>query len=154
MIVAPSSSITEKVASAVRPTISVVAKTGTKIGNIARRNKQHSNSDSVVYEIPCGTCNKKYYGESGRGLATRLKEHKADLRHHRTSNALVIHAEHTDHLPNWAEASALHSGHSKLERRAIEAAYITAEENMNTSSGFFRLAKPAAKFILKCVNKG
>ena len=71
-----------------------------------------------------------YFGESGRGLPTRLKEHKADLRHHRTSNALVMHAERTDHLPNWAGATVVHTGLSKLGRRAVEAAYITAEENI------------------------
>ena len=95
-----------------------------------------------------------YFGESGRGLTTRLKEHQADLRHHRLSNALVVHAEQTDHLPNWDEASALHTGFSNLERRAIEAAYIATQDNLNTSSGFFRLATPAAQHILKTIDSG
>ena len=63
-------------------------------------------------------------------------EHKADTRHHRTSNALVIHAEQTDHLPSWSEASVIHRNLSELERRAVETACITVEENVNTSSGF------------------
>ena len=151
VIVAPNSAVTENVASSLGPDISVVTKTGSKIGNLVRRSASIKNGDSVVYKIPCGTCNKMYYGESGRGLPTRLKEHKADLRHNRTSNALVIHAERTDHLPKWAGASVIHSGLSKIERRAIEAAYITTEENINTSSGFFRLANPVAKRILRSI---
>lgn len=154
VIVAPSSEVTEKIASSVGPEISIVTKAGRKIGNLVKKNSPISNSDSVVYKIPCGTCNKAYFGESGRGLPTRLKEHKADMRHHRTSNALVIHAESTDHLPNWAGATVMHSGHDKMKRRAIEAAYITMGDNINTSSGFFRLAKPVAKRILKSIPNG
>ena len=160
MVVAPASEITEKVASSVRPEISVVAKTGSKIGSIEKKKNTVGNSDSVVYKISCGTgaflqvCKKMYFGESGRGLPTRLKEHKADLRHHRVSNALVIHAERTDHLPNWAGATAMHTGLTKIQRRAVEEAYITVEENINTSSGFFRLANPVAQRIMKSFSNG
>ena len=65
--------------------------------------------------------------------------------HHRISNALAIHAENTDHLPDWKEAAVIHRDLSRMERRAIEAAYITASENINTFSGFFGLASPVAQ---------
>ena len=154
VIVAPTSEITERVVNSVGQGITIVARSGKKIGSLVKKNTRITNGDSVIYQIPCGTCKKPYFGESGRGLPTRLKEHKADMRHHRTSNALVIHAERTDHLPNWSEASVLHKNFSKLSRRAVEAAYITVEKNVNTSSGFFRLANPVAHRILNSIPAG
>jgi len=32
----------------------------------------------VVYEIPCGSCEHRYIGETKRSLSTRLKEHHRD----------------------------------------------------------------------------
>ena len=151
VIVAPTSEVTEKVTRSMGTEVSVVTRSGSKIGALVRKNTHTTNNDSVVYKIPCGTCNNPYFGEAGRGLQTRLKEHRADVRHHRTSNALVIHAEHSGHLPNWGGAGVLHSNLEKSERRAIEAAYITVEENINTSAGFFRLAKPVAHRIIKSI---
>jgi len=29
----------------------------------------------VIYEIPCGNCERRYIGETKRSLSTRLKEH-------------------------------------------------------------------------------
>jgi hypothetical protein len=45
-----------------------------------------------VYEIPCGTCGKRYIGETGRTVKTRLREHQDDLRLGRTKESPV--AEH------------------------------------------------------------
>ena len=107
--------------------------------------------DSVVYRIPCGVCASVYYGESGRGLPTRLKEHKADLRHHRLSNALVAHAERTDHLPNWTRAAVVHKNLTRQARRTIEAAYVTVEDTLNMSASVIRLAGPTSHLILNSV---
>ena len=30
----------------------------------------------VVYEVPCGECNKVYIGKMGRNVKERVKEHK------------------------------------------------------------------------------
>ena len=61
------------------------------------------------------TCVKAYYGETGRSLETRVKEHRADLRNHRPSNALVVHAERMDHLPDLSASSVIHKNLSKAE---------------------------------------
>ena len=47
---------------------------------IKRKLVKNNNNDtnpiiSGVYEIPCMDCNEKYFGESGRGLPTRINEH-------------------------------------------------------------------------------
>ena len=49
--------------------------------------------ESVIYSIPCGGYSAVYYGETAAG-AGRLNGHRSDLRHHRTINSLVLHAEH------------------------------------------------------------
>ena len=151
VIVAPSSKVTEKVTSLVGLEVSIVTRSENKIGSIVQKKTRFQNSESIIYKTPCGTCKKPYFGESGRGFRTRIKEHKADLRHHRLSNAMVIHAERTDHLPDWASASVIHTDFSKFERRAVEAAYIAVEDNINTSPGFFRLATPVAHRIINSI---
>ena len=101
----------------------------------------------VVYKIPCGGCNGAYFGESGRGIEQRIKEHKADLRYHRTTNSFVTHVDTDSHLPDWCRAETLHRGLNKRKRRALEAAYITTEENINISQGYFKLTKSVARLI-------
>ena len=62
---------------------------------------------SVVYQVQCGSFDKCYVGENGRGLGKRLSEHKRDLRNHHDYSAFVSHAHSTHHLPNLDEASIL-----------------------------------------------
>ena len=40
---------------------------------------------------------------------------------------MVVHADSTGHLPKWIEAEVLHEGPSRVERKALEAARITAK---------------------------
>ena len=91
--------------------------------------------------------NRVHFGESGRGIEQRIKEHKADLRYHRTTNSFVMHVDTDNHLPDWRRAETLHRGLNKRKRRALEAAYITTEANINISQGYFKLSKSAARLI-------
>ena len=65
-----------------------------------------------------------YYGETGQGMARRLKEHISDLRLHGTSDSLVLHAEEQGHMPRWENATALHTKMEKRKGKLVEAAYI------------------------------
>ena len=58
----------------------------------------------------------RHYGETYRGLTTRLKEHKANIRHHRTTNALVNHMDDKGHLPDWDNVKTLIKGKDKKEK--------------------------------------
>ena len=40
-----------------------------------------------------GSCNKSYISETGRGIETRLKEHKRDLRNNMEHSVFVLHAQ-------------------------------------------------------------
>ena len=113
------------------------------------KKRKSGNKDSVVYKIPCGRCEKAYFGETGRGLEARIKEHRSDLRNHKTSNAMVLHADQEGHLPNWNGAQVIHSDLKKTQRKLIEAAYILTEQVTNASSGFFKLHLSIAEQIKK-----
>ncbi|MPC79542.1 hypothetical protein E2C01_074071 [Portunus trituberculatus] len=74
---------------------SVVAIWGSKISESFRA-KQRSSPDSIAYKIPCAGCDSSYYGETSRGLVVRVKEHRSDDRHHRSSSVLVNYINTTD----------------------------------------------------------
>ncbi|XP_076048235.1 uncharacterized protein LOC143029472 [Oratosquilla oratoria] len=123
---------------------------GTKIGDMIKSGtKMRGREDSVVYKIPCTSCNKAYYGETKRGLNTRIRERKADLRHHRLTNAMVVHVDDSGHLPQWNRAEILHEGMDKKIRKSIEAAYITTCPNINNKAGSFTWAKSSANIALR-----
>ena len=66
-----------------------------------------------AYSIAC-SCSKPYIGETGRSIATRLKEHGADLKNDRyKKSALAEHAHLTQH-------------HICLENSSV----ITREDNL------------------------
>ena len=110
--------------------------------------KRDKNENSIVYKIPCNTCHVAYYGETARGVHKRLTEHKNDLKTHRLSNSLVIHADKYGHLPNWEKVEVLHEGHDRTTRKIIEAAYISTNDVSNHRMGFINLTKAASHTII------
>ena len=104
-----------------------------------------ANPRSVVYEIPCGGCYKSYVGETGRGIEIRLKEHKSDVRFHRLSNAIVLHFEKCNHLPDWEGTKILEKNIKKQTRKILEAAHISSRDTFNSRNGFISLAACAVK---------
>ena len=110
-------------------------------------------SNVAIYEVvlvsglPCDGCSAAYYGETARGMERTLKEHRSDLRHHRTTNSLVLHEEH-GHLPRWENAAALHTKTEKWKRKLVEAAHIATFLVTNNREGFEGLSRSAAKLTL------
>ena len=102
--------------------VNVAITTGKRIGEmLTRRETSNDAMSSVVYKVPCGTCDKSYICETGRGMEKRLKEHKRDLRNDMDHSAFVVHAHKTHHLPNWDRAMILASCKTKGHRKATEA---------------------------------
>ena len=122
----------------------MVSSGGKRIGDLLRGTNRKKNEESVVYEIPCRGCERSYIGETGRGLATRLKEHRADIKHHRLSSALVNHAVQEGHLPEWSQASTLRSGMTKKMRKVTEALYIATKKTINKRTGDIVWSETAA----------
>ena len=148
-VIVPNSAISEPLRTLLNPTVSVVTTGGQKLGGLLktkRKTKDNHNNQSMVYRIPCGVCHRVYYGETGRGLTTRMREHKADLRFHRSSNAFVAHVDEVGHLPDWAGAASIRNL-TRSQRKIIEAAFIANGSTINTSAGFFRLSSVAASVL-------
>ena len=128
----------------------VAFSSGKKVGDMLTRHELRKTEDkSLVYKIPCRSCEKSYIGETGRGLETRLKEHKRDMRNSADHSALVIHAQKTNHLPNWGGAGILALCKNRENRKATEAAYIAMNETINIRVGSMKWAKSAAMYSLK-----
>jgi len=82
-----------------------------------------------VYSIPCGDCNVKYIGETGRSLKTRRKEHEAAVRLLKTEkSALAEHANSTGHAIDWANTSILQGEPKYHQRKWWEACSIAKDK--------------------------
>ena len=120
---------------------------GKKVGDMTTKSReQKRNDNSVVYQVPCGSCDKKYIGETGRGVKTRLKEHKRDLRNDMEHSAFVLHAHKTNHLPYWDGAGVLAICKNRENRKATEAAFIATQETINVRVGSMKWARAAAAY--------
>ena len=131
--------------------IAVVSKTGKTLGQVVKGREKGKHENSIVYKIPCNGCYKPYYGETGRSLKVRLKEHKHDLRHQRPKT-IVKHSHECGALPDWDNAGSIKENINKQTRIAIEAAVLEVKECMNPKTGRISLAETAAKLILAIHN--
>lgn len=130
--------------------VRVATSSGLKIKELVKTKEEKKLQEkSIVYEVPCSGCYKTYVGETGRGLKTRLREHKNDVKFHRTSNAIVLHIDECGHLPKWEETNILEKNMKKRNRKLLEAAHIATRNTFNTRSGFITWANTAARFAVK-----
>ena len=151
MIVVPHSKHVSEIAKGLKHAgVKVVAKSGVKIGDIIQsKEKKLKNENSIVYKVPCGSCDKSYVGETHRGLQTRISEHRRDLKYHRLTNSMVIHSENEDHLPNWKDAVAIKTGLTKAHRKIFESAIIGSISCTNHTGGFYTLGTAICKITSK-----
>ncbi len=94
-------------------------------------------------QILCSGCDASYFGETSRGLVTRIKEYHGDVRDHRTTSALVDHTDKAGHLPNWKGARVLRCELEKKKRKVLEAMYIATNENINKRTDDIVCVAPA-----------
>ena len=145
-LVVPNSDLAQALRATLRPTgLVIVCDSGRKIGELVRpKIKGYGNDNSVVYKIPCGGCDKAYYGETYRGLEKRIKEHRADVRYHRTTSAFVNHIDQAGHLPKWEDAITLEKNVNRQSRKVLEAMHIAINKNINQRTGDLKWAKITA----------
>ena len=86
--------------------INVVFKFSNTLRNMLIKNSP-SLCNGCVYEIPCKDCNCKYIGQTGKGLATRIKQHKYSIRSGQMSNALFLHRNNDNHVIDWDSSKVL-----------------------------------------------
>lgn len=128
----------------------IVTETGQRIGETVKGKIEDpcQQDNSIVYKIPCCSCDHSYYGESGQGITTRINQHKSDVRYHRPSNSLVQHIDKTGHLPDWHNVTILHQGINKRLRKVLEAAEISKNKTNNSRGGFVTWANLAATLAI------
>ena len=77
-----------------------------------------------------------------------MKEHRSDVKFHRTSNAIVLHIEKYNHLPDWDGTKILENNIKKGTRKVLEAAHIITRDTFNSRSGFITWSSMAAKSVV------
>ena len=152
ILIVPHSPLTEQLEQHFGPHLRIATPAQTKIGEMVKTARtQHTPEGSVVYKIPCGddTCGKAYYGQTSRGLKTRLGEHKNDFRKGNEQSPFLRHAWDTDHPPGWTKAVVVHAGiASKTKRLYLESALIRANKNFNSGrrqSADFKIGRIVAQ---------
>ncbi len=76
---------------------------------------------NVVYSIPCSECPSAYVGQTGRQLATRMKEHQSAVRRQDENSLLALHCLTIGHAFDWTRASVVGNGTTKRTQEFIEA---------------------------------
>ena len=111
----------------------------------------------VVYEIPCVNCDKKYIGETGRRLDTRIKEHKSDTEKNKkgpytrstrktslteqNTSAVTDHMNIHNHNINWEKVDVVSKETNRFARIVKEAIAIRrTPNNMNRDEGTHHLS--------------
>ena len=97
-----------------------------------------SKSGAGVYQVPCADCDLVYFGESGRSLKTRLKEHKKDIVNQKEESGLAVHVHKEDHYFNFEKAEVLVPCGDVRKRHIIESALIRRNQEIavNLNCGF------------------
>ena len=103
----------------------IVNKTGTE-----------NKTDVGVYKIPCKECHLNYFGETGRGLEVRLKEHQRAYKDMADNNVLVKHSWEKDHQINWKGSTVLYKDKNVGNRRLVEGAFINIGNSMEGNKAF------------------
>ena len=104
---------------------------------------KNSTIEAGVYSIPCKepNCKKSYFGETGRNIKIRSKEHKNDIRKGNDQNALFSHMNSTNHAIDFNNQKLLFKSENYVERRIVESCYIDSRNNFNLPDGHFKLSK-------------
>ncbi|XP_050525411.1 uncharacterized protein LOC126896547 [Daktulosphaira vitifoliae] len=102
-----------------------------------------------VYEIPC-SCGKSYTGQTGRAIATRIKEHEIDVEYQRTEKSAVAeHAKNRGHYIQFDKVKILnketHFG-KRMYKEAIE--IEKCQENFNREDEW-KISKTWSPIIYK-----
>ena len=107
-----------------------------------------------VYSIPCKDCDKVYFGETGRDLQVRIKEHKSDFSKCNFSNALFSHSFNTGHSIDFCSSRLIYKCNNFIRRRLVESSCIDfyATRSLNQNRGFYDCNPPVSSFIAKSVN--
>ncbi|GAA57554.1 hypothetical protein CLF_112885 [Clonorchis sinensis] len=81
--------------------------------------------NNVIYRIQCKDCDKRYIGQTGRKLSTRIHEHKLATERRDQFSLISVHKDQEGHEFDWSGVHILGQARTKKEREFIEAWYST-----------------------------
>jgi hypothetical protein len=93
---------------------------------------------NVIYKISCQDCDGIYIGETLRNAQTRVKEHKAKLKHMQDEqdnnhNKIALHAQKYNHDINFIGTEILAHESNYRKRKTIEAVAMLSHNNTTFS---------------------
>jgi hypothetical protein len=56
------------------------------------------NEQQGVYEVPCGSCNKTYVGQTSRKISHRIQEHRVAVSNYTKTSTLAQHVAQDGHV--------------------------------------------------------
>ena len=131
----------------------VVHRAGNTIkSNIVRNRPPQNlpnNHRSGVYKIPCNTCNKAYFGQTGRDFHTRLGEHHAAVRRGDNNNACFKHWFQENHRIGWDSAEIIYPSNNHYNRLVYESTCILSHPNFNNMHSTLAIDNLSANIILR-----
>ena len=107
-----------------------------------------SEDGSGVYVVPCSDCPDLYIGETGRTLATRLKEHKSYVRYAKQSSAIFNHVHSQNHNINWNASKIVYHSNDIKKRLIVESSLIQQIPNFNLMGGVCSIDRATKNIIL------
>ena len=110
--------------------LTIVNKSANSIKAQFKNKIQSYNSPSVIYQVPCNSCNKSYIGETS-DFERRVKEHRYSLRTADLNNAIVKHVFENNHSVNFNNTRIVHKENDIHKRKLIEALIIKNSCNFN-----------------------
>ena len=97
-------------------------------------------ANGCIYKIPCKDYNCVYFGQTGKGIATRVKKHKYSVRTGQMSNALFLHTINFNHAIDWNMSEVFLYCNIITRRNIIESAVMRYHANLiNVSQGIYKL---------------
>lgn len=109
----------------------------------------HSN---VVYKICCNNCNAFYVGQTGRQLATRIKEHRSNINLSLESLSVVSVHRLDGHEFDWDNTIILDEESNYKKRIISEMLHISTQENsLNLHNNTDSSDKSYLPIMKKCI---
>lgn len=112
-----------------------------KIGSLLRNVKDIIPLESQgVYEIPCGSCNRVYVGQTNRRVSNRVEEHTRSVFREDPKSALFQHVKDTSHRIDFDRAKTVAVEKHlwpRIYREAIE--IVKRPDNLNKRDDAKRL---------------
>ena len=123
-----------------------------KLGQNLTNNKPNVEKTKGIYKIPCKDCEKFYVGETGRGLKTRMSEHKNDIVHQKPESGVAEHTRKNDHFFDFKNAKFFHYSENIHRRQIIESAVLNKFSKLNLTVNLDKGFAPHNDFLTKHIN--